>query len=309
MKKVPFVPRSLSTIKPIASTSTPTNTIKNDSTSKAPSPAAQSILDVIFNAPRIQSTFLGASLYFSSAQEARKLPFDPFSRPKRVYKASSSGTKVQKNGKEDADWLIGLLRAQQSKQHRVRDHAKTAAEVKVEVEDGDEVIFPEAGVFDEHAALEDALQSSKSAKLEGAKTKTTTIKSKLFKTKSLPESEEVDVFKLISGDHDEDDDANTKDDSAGGLFGFSLDLPQLNRLKDTATRASSDDPYNLSDSAEKGESPEGAFEYDAGDEDELITTQADDDEETGKAGRKKRRAKEESEIRAVERIMKTKYQE
>lgn len=305
MKKVPFVPRSLSTIKPIAST-LPAPSKHPDQSTKAPSPAAQSLLDALFKAPRLPSTFTGATLYFASAREARKVPFDPLSKPKRVYKAAG---KAQRSGNGDAEWLIAMLKTQASKQRQVK-----AEQVNAEAEP--EILFPDAGIFDEHAALEEALKSKSRGKASASNAAANkSAKSRLFKSKQetaveAKEAKEVDVFKLISGgaEEEEEETGGAVDEKAGGLFGFTMDLPQLNR---TQAIKSTDDPYNLSDS-EEGKGPaeeEEPFEYDAGDEDELITTQADDEGATGKVGRKKRRAKEESEIRAVERIMRTKYQE
>ncbi len=308
MKKVPFVPRSLSTIKPIASTSS--HPKQPESSSKAPSASAQAILDAIFLPPQSNSTFPGASLFFPSSQETKKLPFDPFSRPKRVYRANSKNRKVLK---DDCGWLIELLREDNEK--RRPEKAKPLAFTSASNE-AFEAIFPEAGIFDEHAALESALKSAQSSKTvkNFKNSESTTAKARLFKTKATTaEKEEVDVFKLISGGADVDESEASKKDSAedGGLFGFTMDLPQLSRLKDSSTAGPpKDDPYNLSDSDGNAAAAaeEEAFEYDAGDDDELVTTQADD-EESSKSTRKKRRAKEESEIRAVERIMKTKYNE
>lgn len=346
-RKIPFVPRALSSIKPLTTTATvkpsplplPSSTGQSDA--KAPSPRAQAILDAMFSPTSASSTFPGAVLYFSSIADSRRLPFDPLSRPKRVYRSSSSsrGTAAATQPVNDCAWLVEMLQGSRVSAEASRvGSAVRCSNSNADAEAEFVPIFPEAGVFDERAALEEALLKGRTGRTVAASktagssgSSKSSIHSRLFKKSSTApapaaksNSEDVDVFELISGEASVPaTEQSSTGQTGGGLFGFSLDLPQLSRLKDSHQSAVSDDPYrsiltnDANDDDGKTTAPEptiadDVFEYDAGDEDELITTQADDDDggpANKKLALKKRRAKEEIEIRAVERIMKSKYNE
>lgn len=286
-----FTPRSLSAVKPLAQKQTELS--PTEVSNKEASPWAKSILEaMVGNGPKPTYNGTGSVLIFPSIGESKRLPFDPYNRPRRVFRSGNSNKAVTTSN----DWLIEKLRQKPKLQQKRSESSNNI----ITTED----IFPEVGVFDERSQLEEIV--SKATLSQKQPEKATKAKSKLFKkpVEPLNKPEEVDVFELIAGRKLEEGESSKEEskEESGGLFGFSSALPKLSRLEDEK-RAALDDIYNLSD---KEDQPQHSldFEYDAGDDDELITTQAGDEEGDS---RKKRRAKEASEVKAVERMMKTKY--
>lgn len=169
-----------------------------------------------------------AFLQFKSIEEGKTQPFDPFHRPKKVFRASSRKESFP-NGFFDDSVVLERVKEALGRLKNVNERSQKYLEALAQQEDNglqDDNIFPDVGVFDERAALETFINNS----TKPSKVKT---KDRLFKT--AKKKEEVDIFELIAQKPlEEDEKATNSEESGGGLFGFSNILPKLNRLKDEA---------------------------------------------------------------------------
>ena len=173
-----------------------------------------------------------AFLQFKSIEESKTQPFDPFQRPKKVFRAASSRSSKSELSTFDDD-LIVLERVKEAlgRLKIVSErNQKYLAALSLEKESFQDNIFPEVGIFDEKASLHSVINR------EDPKIKAKERLFKLPKSKSKePTKQEIDtdIFELIAQKPLED--LKEKDEKelleSGGLFGFSNILPKLNRLK------------------------------------------------------------------------------
>lgn len=175
-----------------------------------------------------------AYLQFKSISEAKTQPFDPFHRPRKVFRASS---RVEK---EDDSEVIERVREAMKRlknfNERNQKYLETLAAVnKTQNDNETDDIFPEAGRFDESSVLESVIKQSTVALQENSvKAK---AKSRLFGTKKQqPQAQEteVDVFELIAQKSldEKKPEKEVSSFESGGLFGFSNVLPKLSRLEE-----------------------------------------------------------------------------
>lgn len=173
-----------------------------------------------------------AFLQFKSIEESKTQPFDPFNRPRKVFRASS-GTKEKVLELED-DFVIERVKAAVKRLEiasgRHEKYLKTLTQNSVKAVGDD--IFPEVGIFDEKSALENGINYKTEANFGNGKVK---AKNRLFATKSVPKAieKEFDVFELIARKslEEENNKKSLKESDSGGLFGFSNMLPKLSRLE------------------------------------------------------------------------------
>lgn len=179
-----------------------------------------------------------AFLQFKSIEESKTQPFDPFNRPRRVFRAS--GTRVKTEALEDDLVLERVKEAVKRFETASERHQKYLETLnqKVQTTGGSDDIFPEVGVFDEKAALENVIKRSErilTSTGETGQAAKVKAKNRLFASKTTPKIEkEVDVFELIaqkSLDEEEKNKKSNEDSDGGGLFGFSNILPKLSRLE------------------------------------------------------------------------------
>ena len=188
-----------------------------------------------------------AFLQFKSIEESKTQPFDPFHRPKQVFRATRS--KSHEQGSFDDEQVfervkeaVGRLKTSAERNQKYLVALSATASATQET-DGD--IFPEAGRFDEKAALESVIKSKEKEQKEqiGSKSK---AKDRLFGSskKSAPvqqkQEQEIDVFELIAQKSlDETENKNKEEETSGGLFGFTEFLPKLSRLDSNDSKANS----------------------------------------------------------------------
>jgi hypothetical protein len=176
-----------------------------------------------------------AFLQFKSIEESKTQPFDPFNRPRKVFRAVS-GLKEKTLESED-DFVIERVKEAvkrleiASERHQKYFEALNQKSEKIEIVSHD--IFPEVGIFDEKAALEEVINNNKTeVGIVSGKVK---AKNRLFSSKSEPKTaeKEVDVFELIAQKSlgEEKNKKSFQEEDCGGLFGFSSILPKLSRLE------------------------------------------------------------------------------
>lgn len=188
------------------------------------------------------SDFSSSVLRFSSISECKTQAFDPYYRPKKVFRMQSKDSST-KDSHEDNEEIIKIVReAMERLTNSLQKHSKYLETLKGSTtsSSNDVDIFPSVGRFDENS-IGDELEGTTSSKLPD---KTSKAKSRLFAAKKKtelvavdkPSAKEEDVFDLIaqkSGNPEEK--LPLESHSEGGLFGFSDILPKLSRLEGSAT--------------------------------------------------------------------------
>ena len=279
-----------------------------------------------------------AFLLFKSIEETKTQPFDPFNRPKKVFRATRS--KLEEGDFNDdqiifdrvKEAIVRLKMATERNQKYLEALAATSTETETETEIYTD-IFPEAGRFNEKAVLESGIKSKEqtSTKLKA--------KERLFGSskKQLPpppkQEQEIDVFELIAQKSlaETENNCSKEEDTSGGLFGFSGFLPKLSRLdsKDTKKDSSqlsgvyasilSDEENECEDSAvikreKAAESDEDDYLYPGYLENDPMAFDSDGEAAdepvqpaTGKGQKRKLARKEDKAAAKVEKIVKSKF--
>ena len=275
-------------------------------------------------------------LQFKSIEESKIQPFDPFNRPRKVFRASS-GTKEKVSELEDElviERVKEAVKRLEISSERHEKYFKTLTQNSEKVVVGDD-IFPEVGIFDEKATFENVINNKTETSNSGnGKIK---AKNRLFASKSTPKTieKEFDIFELIAQKPLELEEENNKklieESDGGGLFGFSNILPKLSRLesennpKGTETKLTGAYASILSDeegkeddenrrSFVKTETEEYGDDYLYPGHLENDPNIVDSDEEIiendlGKMSKNKRKLarKEDKEVAKVEKLVKTKF--
>lgn len=266
-----------------------------------------------------------AFLQFKSIEESKTQPFDPFHRPRRVFRAS--GLKDKSSDFEDD--LVVLERVKEAvKRFEIASerHQKYLETLNQNSETIVSDIFPEVGIFDEKATLELAIAINKTSTNQN-QTGKEKAKNRLFASKTfVPKVEkDVDVFELIAQKSlDTETKTKVEESSDGGLFGFSNILPKLSRLESengskgndtklTGAYASilSDEEQNNNDIIKKTESGDKYDDYLYPGYLENDPSHFDSDEEIPSKdlpkNKRKLARKEDKEAAKVEKIVKSKF--
>lgn len=278
-----------------------------------------------------------AFLQFKSIEEAKTQPFDPFNRPKKVFRATRS--KVISSGFDDEELVLervkeamGRLRTSTERNQKYLEalalaSASTSTEAETEIYMD---IFPEAGLFDERAALESVVNNQKDQTGSKSKAKDRLFGSASSKKQPQQKEPEIDVFDLIAQKSlGATETVKKEEDTSGGLFGFTEFLPKLSRLdsNDTKTKLSGAYASILSDGEDEPEDSSMTKREKTTEEDNeddylypgylendpiAFDSDAEDEDEPSKPangkGQKRRMArKEDKEAAKVEKLVKSKF--
>ena len=202
-----------------------------------------------------------AFLQFKSIEESKNQPFDPFSRPKKIFRASfkNSNSRVVVDDEYEDEVLNRVKEAMNRLKTSTERNQKYLQVLQKESGNFDNFnnkdsllgdIFPDAGRFDERRELENKISSEQLKPIVSTKTKAKERlfgSSKIQKTTAEKETEgEIDIFEMIArkplrDDKIDDEEQNKIIDKSGdgGLFGFSSVLPKLSRLEAVESSSSS----------------------------------------------------------------------
>lgn len=275
-----------------------------------------------------------AFLQFKSIEETKTLPFDPFHRPRKVFRASSNRTVTREDAENADEEVVDRVREAmarlKSATERNQKYLDTLAAASTTVSMSDD-IFPDAGRFDERSVIDSVIKQQQESMHSEASSAKTKAKNRLFgskkpqaqaKKEDLDVETEVDVFELIAQKSlDEKKTEDLDSASAGGLFGFSNILPKLSRLEDEnaekkGTKLSGVYASILSDNEAEGETSAERLKHSDDDDDkESGYMYPDSDDEDNDAdvskplGNNKRKLarKEDKEAAKVEKLVKSKF--
>lgn len=272
-----------------------------------------------------------AFLQFKSIEESKTLPFDPFNRPRKVFRASSASKDINSESGDDNFVLERVKEAVKRLELASAKHQKYLETLNQKSENNfvNDDIFPEVGVFDEKAFLEKAINNNNKT-TDGVSVKAAKVKNRLFASKSAPKTieKEVDIFELIAQKSldDENNKNSFEETDGGGLFGFSSILPKLSRLENEINSKGSENKLTgayasiLSDDEGKDDNSVKKSDNGPDDEDDYLypgylendPTIFDSDEETidnEKMPKNKRKLarKEDKEAAKVEKLVKNKF--
>lgn len=281
-----------------------------------------------------------AFLQFKSIDESKTQPFDPFCRPKKVFRAkrSKANQKDDQSNFDDEKVLesvkeaVNRLKLSTERNQKYLEALEATATTTTKNEALKD-IFPDAGIFNEKEELDSIMKMKSLDTQVSSKSK---AKARLFgstskKQTSFPEqTEEIDVFDFIAQKSLENSGTkDKKDENLGGLFGISDFLPKLSRLdsKETNSKLSSAYASILSDGGEELESSEFVkkekilnededdYLYPGHLENDPIAFDSDEEEmdnepekfSNGKGQKRKLARKEDKEAVKVEKLVKSKF--